>query len=481
MKFESTDELAHELIRLRLVSEAQVEECHRSQPVTSNPESLLRALEGQHALTAYQAGKLRSGEKAPLVLGDYRLQYQNASGSFARVFRAASIDPADDRMIGIKVLRQRFLVDPKAVKHFHREAELCMKLRHPNVVPIYDVGADEDWHYFTMEFIEGGNLRDFIRIRKKLDPVEVLRYGCDMAEGLKYALSQGMTHRDFKMSNVLMSSRGVAKLVDFGLAGDASAGTDDSVHAVEYATLEKNTRAPINDPRSDLFFLGAVLYELSSGSCPWKRTGVSAERKQFSRYSGVRPLRMADPNTPHRLADIIDRLLRINPGERYQSAGEALIDLQPALAEMGDSKQAVADEPGNAPSPRLESIPTVLCVEYRPKQQDVLREYLSKHGFRVLMLNSWERALARIRNNPPDGLVLMGDALDVDHSAVYDEAIRWSKQQNIGCVVVLRSGEQGLLDQLTPHAASQVLPQPTLLRDVRIAMLESLEACQNRE
>ncbi len=481
MQFETTDELARELIRLRLVTKAEVGECHQSQPVTSDPKSLLKGLEDQHVLTAYQAGKLRTGEKAPLVLGDYKLQYQNASGSFARVFRAAPIDPADDRMIGIKVLRQRFLDDSKAVQHFHREAELCMKLRHPNVVPIFDVGTDDDWHYFTMEFIEGGNLRDFIRIRKKLDPAEVLRCGCEMAEGLKYALTQGMTHRDFKMSNVLMSSRGVAKLVDFGLAGDASAGSDESVHAVEYATLEKNTRAPVNDPRSDLFFLGAVLYELSSGSCPWKRTADPAQRRQFSRYSGVRPLRMADPNTPRQLADIIDRLLRITPAERYQSAGEALVDLKLALAEMGDNKQAAARQSGNAKEQQPASIRTLLCVEYRPKQQDVLREYLSKHGFRVLMLSSWERALTRIRTSPPDGLVLMGDALDAHHSTVYHEAIRWSKQQNIGCVVVLRSGEQGLLDQLTPHASSQVLAQPTRLRDVRSAMLESLEACQNRE
>jgi serine/threonine protein kinase len=481
MQFETTDELARELIRLRLVTDAQVAACHQSQPVTSDPGSLLTALEVQHFLTAYQAGKLRSGEKAPLVLGAYKLQYQNASGSFARVFRGASLDPTDDRMIGIKVLRQRFLDDPKAVRHFHREAELCMKLQHPNVVPLFDVGTDDDWHYFTMEFIEGGNLRDFIRIRNKLDPVEVLRCGCDMAEGLRYAMTLGISHRDFKMSNVLMTTRGVAKLVDFGLAGDASTGSDESVHAIEYATLEKNTHAPINDPRSDLFFLGAILYELSSGVCPWKRTADSAQRKQFSRYSGVRPLHMSDPNTPRVLADIIDRLLRVNPDERYQSAEEALVDLRPALAEFGDSKQAIAGQPADGQEKRPNSIPTVLCVEYRPKQQDLLREYLAKHGFRVLMLSSWERALTRIRNNPPDGLVLMGDALDAGHADAYDEALRWSKLQNIGCVVVLRSGEQGFLDQLTPHAASQVLTQPTRLRDVRSAMLESLAACQNRE
>ena len=483
MQFETTDELARELVRIRLVTEDQIAACHQSQPVTSEPESLLKGLEAQHVLTAYQSGKLRMGEQAPLVLGEYKLQYQNASGSFARVFRGAPLDASDDRRIAIKVLRQRFLDDPKSVEHFHREAELCRKLVHPNVVPIYDVGTEDEWHYFTMEFVEGGNLRDFIRIRKKLKPVEVLRCGCDMAEGLKYALSQGMTHRDFKMSNVLISTLGVAKLVDFGLAGDATTGEDESVHAIEYATLEKHTGAPINDPRSDLFFLGAVLYELSSGTSPWKRTADSAVRKQFSRYSGVRPLQKADPNTPPRLGEIVDRLLRINPQERYQSADDLLADMRPCLSELGGSQDAEPKAAGitQTPARKLPRISTVLCVEYRPKQQDVLREYLSKHGFRVLMLSTWDRALTRIRNNPPDCVLLMGDALDSRHEEVYDEAIRWSKLQNFGCVVVLRSAESNLQDSLAMHASSRTLTQPTRLRDVRSAVVESLQACLNRE
>lgn len=484
MQFETTDELARELVRIRLVTEDQIAACHQTQPVTSEPESLLKGLEAQHVLTAYQSGKLRTGEQAPLVLGEYKLQYQNASGSFARVFRGAPLDAGDDRRIAVKVLRQRFLDDPKSIEHFHREAELCRKLVHPNVVPIYDVGTEDEWHYFTMEFVEGGNLRDFIRIRKKLKPLEVLRCGCDMAEGLKYALSQGMTHRDFKMSNVLMSTRGVAKLVDFGLAGDSTTGEDESVHAIEYATLEKNTRAPLNDPRSDLFFLGGVLYELSSGASPWKRTADAAVRKQFSRYSGVRPLQKADPNTPPRLAEIVDQLLRVNPQERYQSADDLLVDMRSCLSELGGGQESAqsgtASTEGTA-AKKPPRISTVLCVEYRPKQQDVLREYLSKHGFRVLMLSSWDRALTRIRNNPPDCVLLMGDAIDGRHEEVYDEAIRWSKLQNFGCVVVLRSVEADLQNSLVMHASSRTLTQPTRLRDVRTSIVESLQACLNRE
>lgn len=473
MQFDTTDDLARELLRLRLVTDEQLAECQATQPITSEPKSLLKALERLHLLTSYQVSKLSSDDDAPLVLGNCKLMYQNASGSFARVFRGCTIP--DGQIIGLKVLRTRYLDDPQAVAHFHREAELCMKLQHKNIVPIYSVDTEGDNHYFTMEFVEGGNLRDFANIRGKLPPGDLLRCATDMAEGLEYALSKGMTHRDFKLSNVLMSSRGVAKLVDFGLAGEDGAGGDDEVHAVEYATLEKNTRAPRNDPRSDLFFLGAVLYELATGTSPYPPTKSREDRKMFSRYSGIRPVRSADPNINPRVSEIIDRLLKIIPDERYQSATELLVDLRSALKSLGEVSDTKS--PG-----REERMPTVLCVEYRVKQQDMLRDYLSKHGFRVLMLTAWDRALNRIKNNPPDCLLLMGEAVgNSGNQLVYDEALRWCNLKGMGCVIVASTAEQGIASELKLNASSRVLVQPTTLRDVRSSIGEVLKSRMNRE
>lgn len=473
MQFDTTDNLARELLRLRLVTDEQLADCQTSQPITSEPKSLLKALEAEHLLTSYQVSKLSTDEDAPLVLGDCKLMYQNASGSFARVFRGCTIPEGD--MMGLKVLRSRYLEDPQSVAHFHREADLCMKLKHKNIVPIYSVGTDGDHHYFTMEFVEGGNLRDFANIRGKFAAKELLRCAADMADGLEYALSQGMTHRDFKLSNVLMSSHGVAKLVDFGLAGDDSSSNDDNVHAVEYATLEKNTGAPVNDPRSDLFFLGAVLYELATGSSPYAPSRNREDRRMFSRYSGIRPVRKTDPNISSSIAEIIDRLLKIVPGERYQSATELLVDLRAALKDLGEISEATETHQ----TPRLS---TVLCVEYRIKQQDMLRDYLSKHGFRVLMLTAWERALTRIKNNPPDCLLLMGEAIgDDDNRDVFDEALRWCNLKGTGCVIVTSAAEQATADELSLNASSRVVSQPTTLRDVRASVVEVLQSRMNRE
>src|SRR5580698_1965597 len=417
------EELKNLLVRLHLVQPDQLELVHsRSCPNTDDANVLLQALESRHLLTSYQVGKLERGETDSLVLGDYKLLYRNASGSFARVYRGASL--TDGRMVGLKVLRQRWAADPRIVRLFRREADLGKKLNHEKIVPIYDVASQGDSHYFTMEFVEGGNLRDFLNIRKRLSVIEATRCLIDMAEGLEYAARMGVTHRDLKLTNVLMSTQGIAKLVDFGLAGDevmnSEAGGDSLQRALEYATLERGTNAPPNDPRSDLYFLGGIYYELLSGVPPYPRTHSREERKEFSRYSNIRPIRSLDPNIPKGVVEMVERLMKIWPEQRYQSAGAVRTDAIALLAELegrGRSAPAVLDEPRNGKA----SLPTVLCIEHRLKQQDIIRDYLSRRGFRVLLFNDVHRAISRLQSNPPDCVVLIGDSIGDELVEAYEQ------------------------------------------------------------
>ena len=187
----TADELGRLLVRLQLLTSHQVDDALAEIGTRhADPEDLIRILERRHLLTSYQTSQIRRDETDALILGGCKLLYRNASGSFARVYRAESI--ADGRMLGLKLLRQRWANDATTVSQFHREAELCKRLLHKNIVPIYDVGRQGNYHYFTMEFVEGGNLKDFINIRKKLAPEEALRYVLDMAEGLECALRQGI-------------------------------------------------------------------------------------------------------------------------------------------------------------------------------------------------------------------------------------------------------------------------------------------------
>jgi serine/threonine protein kinase len=378
-------------------------------------------------------------------------------------------------MMGLKVLRQRWAEDPKAVQEFRKEAELGRALKHENIVPIYEVGESNGQHYFAMEFVEGGNLRDFINIRKKLTPQEATKCVLDLAEGLHYSFSKGATHRDLKMTNVLMSSQGVAKLVDFGLAGvaeDERSDGESSQRALEYATLEKNTGAPRDDPRSDLYFLGGIYYELLTGVPPLPRTKDRLERSQFSRYLQVRPVRSLEPGLPRSVAAIVDRLMQLNPSLRYQSPGEVLKDLRAAYVEMGQTppeSSAGSDAPGESSTPSADpaNLCTVMCIEDRHKNQDILREYFSKHGYRVLVLSDLQRGLNRMKSSPPDCMVIMGDALGDAALKGFKEAQALQKKSSAGLVLVLAEQQSEWKSRLTEDDQCRVLVQPVTLRELR--------------
>ncbi len=319
VEFTSKDDLKRFLITSQLV---RMEQWKHVETELTNGQSIpdvLTLLERRQLLTSLQTQRILKGNTDGLVLGRYKLLYRNASGSFARVYRASTLD--DQTTVAVKLLRDRWAADPEAVASFHREARICQRFQHPNIVPILDVGSEGNFHYFTMEFVEGGNLRDFMRIRNSLSPAEATRCTYEICAGLEYALSMGATHRDLKLTNVLMSSSGVAKLVDFGLAGAESptkAGTSDDVHrALEYASLERGTNAPDNDPRSDLFFTGAIMYELVSGESAWPRTRDRDERKQLSRYTNTPPLSSIRPDVPRCVTAVVDKLMQVGPNDRY--------------------------------------------------------------------------------------------------------------------------------------------------------------------
>ncbi|MCA8993306.1 MAG: protein kinase [Planctomycetaceae bacterium] len=463
---QSVDALERLIVPTGLVYPEEFAACRTAAGEGCGPAEVLAVLERRQLLTPFQSQRIRKGEVAGLVLGGVKLLYRNASGSFARLYRGSRIE--DGRMLGIKVLRERWASDPGTVALFHREGEIGQRLKHRNIVPIYGTGTDGKFHYITMEFVEGGNLRDFMKIRGKLDAVETCRFGLDMARGLEYAIQQGITHRDLKTTNVLISSQGIAKLIDFGLAADDSMlrrtdGPDLAV-ALEYSTLERNTDAPANDPRSDLFFLGTILYELMSGQSPYPRTRDREERKRFSRYRDIRPLSSYLPNLNFRVGQIVDRLLQVNPNLRYQAASEVVAELEAVLRDLGhpdDSKPAKAASPADG-------MPTVLCVEHRPKLQDLLRDYLTRHGYRVLLLSDPDRALTRVANNPPDAVMFFQEA---SGDRVINDFKKTLATGKTAAVVVVGKQQASMVDELNGvNSKGAALAQPVQLRDLRNAL-----------
>jgi len=205
-------------LRLGLVAAEAVREC-LDELGDGTATDMVRLMERKRHLTPWQGNKLLKGELDGYFLGGYRLLYKIASGSFGRVYRGD--EPRSGQVVAVKVLRNKWTADKQKVELFQREGKLGLSIRHPNIVSVLAVNQDKKTgqYFIVMEFVEGGNLRDLLQARKKLEPDEALRVLEECAEGLAYAHAHGLTHRDIKPTNILIGvANGQAKLVDFGLA-----------------------------------------------------------------------------------------------------------------------------------------------------------------------------------------------------------------------------------------------------------------------
>ncbi|MEM6799312.1 MAG: serine/threonine-protein kinase, partial [Planctomycetota bacterium] len=183
---------------------------------TASYQDFSQLLVRKGLLTNYQLDRMSRGLKSGYVYGNYRVLYLVGAGTFARVFRAA--DRKTGKVYALKVLRASKSVEPKEADLFRREGELGATLKHPNIVPIHEVVSRGNQHYIVMDFIEGQNLRESFRVRQKFGWEESCDIISGVLAGLQAAFQLGVTHRDLKMSNVLIASDGTAKLIDFGLA-----------------------------------------------------------------------------------------------------------------------------------------------------------------------------------------------------------------------------------------------------------------------
>ena len=273
--------------------------------------------------------------------------YCVGSGAFARVFRAAN--RRDGKIYAVKVLRSRHSANAKVADYFRREGELGKTLVHPNIVPIHEVIAKPGLYFIAMDFIEGRNLREALRARRRFEWREAGEVMCSVLTGLQYAFQKGITHRDLKMSNVLVGSDGVAKLIDFGLAALDDVTDDEGVdRTVEYAALEKATGVRKEDTRSDVFFAGYMLHQMLSGvsSLPTGRDRMQRFGKDT--FKQIRPILEHVPTTPLPIAMAIGKAMELEPKRRYQTPGEMLNDLKIAMRHGGGVQHQAA---GRAPRP----------------------------------------------------------------------------------------------------------------------------------
>ena len=292
--------------------------------------------------------------------GRYELHRRLARGGMADVFLAR--DQLLDRPVAVKVLFPEFATDPAFVERFRREAQSAANLNHPNIVSVYDWGQEQGTYFIVMEYIEGRSLADIIRNEGPLHPKRAAEVASDIAAALGFAHRNGVVHRDIKPGNVLISPTGQVKVADFGIARALNASAEDNLTqagsvmgTATYFAPEQAQGLPL-DPRSDLYSLGVVLYEMVTGRPPFAgESPVAIAYKHVQEQPA--PPRHANTDVPVPLEAVIMRLLAKNPASRYPSAEDLRADLrrfldgQPVLA-MGAAAATAAGATQAVPQTR---------------------------------------------------------------------------------------------------------------------------------
>jgi serine/threonine protein kinase/uncharacterized membrane protein YgcG len=264
------------------------------------------------------------------AIGDYDLIKVLGQGGMGVVYLARQRNL--NRLVALKTIRSSGAMSEQALSRFRLEAQAAANLRHPGIVAVYDVGEENGCHYYSMELIEGRDLADLVRDRT-LSAAEAAGHLLALADAMRYAHDQGILHRDLKPSNVLIDSRGVLKIADFGLAkrmnaGDSQLTQDDSVLGTpSYMPPEQaSTDYGTVGPWSDVYSLGAILYELLSGRPPF-RANSPLETVRLLLNTEPVPLRQLAPSVPRDLETICHRCLDRVPQRRYTSAKELAEEL----------------------------------------------------------------------------------------------------------------------------------------------------------
>jgi tetratricopeptide (TPR) repeat protein len=282
-------------------------------------------------------GRTEAGAEARRErVGRFRLLRQIGRGGMGVVFEA--IDESLDRSVALKLLPSHASLDEREVARFRREAHAAARLNHPHIVPIFGVGEDDGVHWLAMQMIRGESLERLLRRardegRRPLPPSDVVRHAIAIADALVAAHAEGVLHRDVKPSNLLLDESGEIWVTDFGLAkaeGSASiTRTGETVGTPRYMPPEAFSGWA--DPRSDVWGLGATLYEMLAGRPAFD----GADRAQLLRQiSDVEPaaLRRVDRTLPRDLATIVHKCLQKEPNARYASARELADDLRRCAA-----------------------------------------------------------------------------------------------------------------------------------------------------
>jgi serine/threonine protein kinase len=310
------------------------------------------------------------------TIGAYKILDKIGSGGFAQVYLAR--DTRTNQVVALKILRSEYAADADFISRFQREAEALQKLpRNPHIVTLHEFGQDAGVYYIAMEYLEGHDLQEVIKRRGALPVETAVSITTQVAEALEVALTGGVIHRDVKPANVKIDPKGVAKIMDFGIARAAESTrltrTGAFVGTPTYVAPEIWEGQPAS-PQSDVYALGVMLYEMLLGKAPFEATTPAATMRRHL-VEPPPPLTTTRPDVPGWLVEVARKTLAKDPAQRYHDAsqllaafrahgrGQSLVDIDTLVGSKASPLRGQA--PGYAASPPARTPPPAI----RPASQ----------------------------------------------------------------------------------------------------------------
>ena len=316
---------------------------------------------------------LSKGQK---INNRYEIVKNIGEGGMANVYLAN--DTILDRKVAVKVLRGDLSSDDKFIRRFQREALSVSNLSHPNIVEVYDVGEEEGNHYIVMEYIEGKTLKQLLKKRESLTLTEVIDIMTQLTDGIAHAHESYIIHRDIKPQNIMIEDDGRIKITDFGIAMALNATqltqTNSVMGSVHYLPPEQASGKSASI-KSDIYSLGILMYELLTGSVPFK--GDNAVEIALKHMKDKIPsIRKQDPSIPQSVENIILKAAAKNPRNRYDSAKEMHEDLIHCLEEEhANDKKIIFEYPENDIDSDLPVVtPPPKKKNEKPKKEEVTED-----------------------------------------------------------------------------------------------------------
>jgi len=269
---------------------------------------------------------------APNMVAGYHINGKLGEGSVGTVFSALRL--SDKKKIALKIIDPAYIAKASGAKRFFRAVNICKDIKHPNVIRIFDAGDSEGVYYIAMEYIAGREVGDIINQYGHISVSTTLQIGIQITAALQYAYERSIIHRDIKPRNIMINRRGVAKLVDFGLAKrlyrpvqSVITAPGEAVGTLAYMPPEQIDDAVNADHRSDIYSLGATMYHMLSGTHPFGEGTFAEFVTAIMEKSPVRVDELSK-SVPTELADIIEKSMQKDPEDRYQSPAHFCNDLR---------------------------------------------------------------------------------------------------------------------------------------------------------